>query len=229
LNPLSPDPVVNAEVEVPSEIISILGTGKVGRTLAKRFAALGYQVRVGSRHPEAKCDHPDLSSPNIQVVSQELAISAAPICFLAIPWKSALTVAEQFVPWQGKTLIDCSNPLNSTFDGLELGHHTSAAEEIAQRAVGAHVIKALNTASVEVMNNPDFGGTAATMFFCGDDENAKSSVAQLLSVLGFAPIDCGPLSQARNIEPLAMLYIHLAIRRGFGSHFGFTTLKRSAR
>jgi predicted dinucleotide-binding enzyme len=209
-----------------TQTVCIIGTGKVGRTLARRLASLGYHVYVGSRNPAEKGKHSDLIHANIEVTSIEVAVRAAPICLLAIPWKTMLPFVQQHSPWNDTILVDCSNPLNSTFDGLELGHNTSAAEEIAKLAIGARVIKALNTASVEVMNNPNFENTPATMFFCGDDEAAKSAVSQLLCALGFNPIDCGPLNQARNLEPLAMLYIHLAVRRGFGSHFGFTTLRR---
>ncbi len=208
------------------QTVSIIGTGKVGRTLARRLALLGYHVYVGSRNPTEKGKHADLVHANIEVETIEVAIRAAPICLLAIPWKTLLPFVEQHSPWNNTILVDCSNPLNATFDGLELGHNTSAAEEIAKHAHGARVVKALNTASVEVMNNPSFENTPATMFFCGDDEAAKNAVSQLLSALGFSPFDCGLLNQARNLEPLAMLYIHLAVRRGLGSHFGFTTLHR---
>jgi predicted dinucleotide-binding enzyme len=228
-NPLnSPTDIAESAVTLPANnpAVSIIGTGKVGRTLARRLASSGYRVYVGSRNPHEKGKHPDLLHTNILVDNIESAVRAAPICILAIPWKTLLSFVQQHSPWNETILIDCSNPLNNTFDGLELGHHTSAAEEIAKHAQGARVVKALNTASVEVMNNPSFGETPATMFFCGDDESAKQQVHHLLTQLGFSPIDCGPLQQARNIEPLAMLYIHLAVRRGFGSHFGFTTLRR---
>jgi hypothetical protein len=43
----------------------------------------------------------------------------------------------------------------------------------------------------------------------GDDEGAKQAVAALAADLGFAPLDVGPLSQARYTEPLAMLWITL--------------------
>jgi len=206
--------------------LSIIGSGKVGRTLAQRFAAQGYTVSVGSRRPSETASLPELSGQNIKVTSIAEAISSAQICFLAIPWKECIPFAKQYSPWHNKILIDCSNPLNNSFNGLELGHTTSAAEEIAKAATGARVIKALNTASVETMRDPIFNGTAATMFYCGDDAEAKRIVHDLLSALGFQPIDCGPLEQSRNLEPLAMLYIHLAVRRGFGSHCAFSIMKR---
>jgi len=39
-------------------------------------------------------------------------------------------------------------------------------------------------------------------------------------------VDAGPLSNARLLEPLAMLYIHLAVREGWGSNCAFKILKR---
>lgn len=224
--PLNSSASIVESIPSLSKSVSIIGTGRVGRTLARRLAAVGYTVTVGSRNPAEKIQHVDLTHANITVTSVDVATQSTPICLLAIPWNTMVPFVQHHSPWPGTILVDCSNPLNKSFDGLELGHNTSAAEEIAKAAQGAKVVKAFNTASVEVMNNPSFGETPATMFFCGDDESAKNEVSYMISALGFSPIDCGPLNQARNLEPLAMLYIHLAVRRGFGSHFGFTTLRR---
>jgi predicted dinucleotide-binding enzyme len=68
------------------------------------------------------------------------------------------------------------------------------------------------------MANPDFGGQPATLFLCGDDADAKRIVSELAACLGFEPVDAGPLVSARYLEPLAMLYIHLAVREGWGSN-----------
>jgi predicted dinucleotide-binding enzyme len=207
--------------------LSIIGSGKVGRTLAQRFAAQGYSVFVGSRRPSDVASLPELTSPQIIVTSIDEAISSTQICLLAIPWKECISFVQRYSPWRNKILIDCSNPLNSSFNGLELGYTTSAAEEIAKAATEARVIKALNTASVETMRNPIFNGTSATMFYCGNDTEAKQIVHELLSALSFQPIDCGPLDQSRNLEPLAMLYIHLAVRCGFGPQCAFSIMKRN--
>ena len=77
------------------------------------------------------------------------------------------------------------------------------------------------------MRNPIFGDVAASMFICGDDAEAKAAVAQLSDDLGFATQDAGTLSVARLLEPLAMLWIHLAYQRGWGTDFGFGVLRRA--
>ena len=91
---------------------------------------------------------------------------------------------------------------------------------------GRNIVKAFNTASVKVMLNPQFGEHRATMFYCGDDAAAKLTVRQLIEDLGFEPVDAGSLTSSRYLEPLAMLYIHLAFRQGFGSNCAFKIMRR---
>ena len=64
------------------------------------------------------------------------------------------------------------------------------------------------------------------MFICGDDADANSTVAELGRELGFDVVDAGPLKVARYLEPLAMLWIHLAYFRGFGPDFAFKMIRR---
>ena len=69
----------------------------------------------------------------------------------------------------GKVLIDCINPLNTTFSGLELGYTTSACEQIASRVPEARLVKAFNTVSAATMANPQYNEKRATLLYCGDD------------------------------------------------------------
>jgi predicted dinucleotide-binding enzyme len=64
------------------------------------------------------------------------------------------------------------------------------------------------------------------MFFCGDDAAAKTIVARLVEETGFEPVDAGALAIARLLEPLAMLWIHLAYARGMGPDFAFKLVQR---
>ncbi|SRR6266404_4139998 len=126
----------------------------------------------------------------------------------------------------GKILIDCTNPLKPDLSGLSIGQSTSAAEQIADLAKGARVVKAFNTTGAGNMANPKFGPQDATMFICGDDGSAKATVVKLAEELGFEAVDAGPLLAARYLEPLAMLWIHLAFKMGWGTNFAFKILKR---
>jgi predicted dinucleotide-binding enzyme len=76
------------------------------------------------------------------------------------------------------------------------------------------------------MDHPQFP-TAPVMFVCGDDEAAKQVTADLVTQLGFEAVDAGDLALARLLEPYGLLWIHLALRRGFGIDWGFALAKGS--
>ncbi len=208
--------------------IAIMGTGRVGGTLGRRWAQGGHQIIFGSRGPDADKVQALLSEAgsNASAAGLAEAAAAADTIVLATPWFCAHPVIESLGDIAGKILVDCTNPLNSDFSGLDLGHTTSAAEHIAEWAAGARVVKAFNNVSSVAMADPVFNGQKATMFYCGDDADAKAVVGQLAGELGFDAVDAGPLTIARYLEPLAMLYIQLAVSEGWGSNYAFKVMKR---
>jgi hypothetical protein len=88
------------------------------------------------------------------------------------------------------------------------------------------VVKAFNTTGWENMADPIYHGEPTTMFICGDDAEAKAVVSDLATDLGFDVADTGPLSTARYLEPLAMVWIHLAIGQKQGRQIAFKIVKR---
>jgi predicted dinucleotide-binding enzyme len=196
--------------------------------LGRRWAERGHDVVFGSRHPESdRAGHLlTQAGPRAQALSYPDAASAADVLVYAAPWPVAQALIASLGSLSGKILVDCTNPLNSDFTGLDVGHTTSAAERIADWAHGARVVKAFNNVSSAIMANPIFGDQRATMFYCGDEMSAKNIVRELAAELDFDPVDAGPLRIARYLEPFAMLYIQLAVKEGWGSHCAFRIMKR---
>jgi predicted dinucleotide-binding enzyme len=208
--------------------IAVLGPGGVGSALGSRWGAAGHQIIYGSRTPESEKVQLLVAKSGGSAVAKtppEAIVGADAILF-AVPWPVARETLLQLGDLSGRTLIDCTNPLLADLSGIELGHVISAGEQIAAWSPGANVVKAFNTASVKVMLNPQFGEHRATMFYCGDDAAAKLTVRQLIEDIGFDPVDAGVLTGSRYLEPLAMLYIHLAFRQGFGSNCAFKIMRR---
>jgi predicted dinucleotide-binding enzyme len=109
--------------------------------------------------------------------------------------------------------------------GLTIGTTTSAAEQIAEVAVNARVIKAFNTTGSDNMLHSSYGGSRIFMPVCGDDVAAKNVVLALANLIGFDAMDVGPLTASRYLEPFAMLWIHMAYAVGFGRDFAFVLQK----
>ncbi len=208
--------------------ITIIGSGNVGSALGQRWAALGHQVVYGSRDPQSEKLQAVIkaSGTNARAATIQEAIAASEIIVLATPWDATVRLIESIPSWAGKLIIDTTNPLNPGLQGLAVGHTTSAAEVIARKASGAHVVKAFNSTGANNMLDPNYNGQAASMLICGDDVASKQTVLKLANELGFDAIDAGPLSAARDLEPLAMIWIRLAYVQGLGRNIAFKLLHR---
>jgi 8-hydroxy-5-deazaflavin:NADPH oxidoreductase len=140
---------------------------------------------------------------------------------LCTPWDATESAVRESCDLAGKVLLDCTNPLENDLSGLAVGRTTSGAELVTSWAPGARVVKAFNTTGFENMADPDFGGRAATMLIAGDDEAANAIASELARRIGFDPVVAGPLAMARLLEPLALLWIKLAVVQGFGTRIAF--------
>ena len=186
--------------------ITLLGKGNVGTALGEAWTRAGHDVKSGGRNNLAE------------------AVSGAEVVVNALPWP-AVEGALRGLDLKDKILIDCTNPLLEDLSGLAVGTTTSGGELVAQWAPGARVVKAFNTTGSNNMADPAYPGSAIPMFYCGDDAGAKQVAAKLVADVGFTPVDAGPLSNARLLEPHALLWIWLAFH-GFGREFAFELTRR---
>jgi predicted dinucleotide-binding enzyme len=207
--------------------IAILGGGNVGGALGEAWARHGHEVFFGVRRP----DSPDVRAllercgPAARAVSVEDAAREGDVVVVALPWGATKAVIES-LKLVGKIVLDCTNPLKPDLSGLEVGTTTSGGEMVASWAQGARVVKVFNTTGYSNMENPIYGGEHVTMFYCGDDAEAKGTAAELAKTVGFDPVDAGPLANARLLEPYALLWIWLALKGGQGRDFAFRLLRR---
>ena len=143
---------------------------------------------------------------------------------LAVPYGEAKNAAAAIgSAAEGKPLIDVMNPLSQ--NGLAVGFTTSAGEETQNLLPRARVVKAFNTVFAVNMPTGSVGREKLTAFLAGDDAGAKEVVAKLASDIGFEPLDCGPIKNARFLEPMTALLIHLAFEQGKGTGMGFKIVK----
>jgi predicted dinucleotide-binding enzyme len=209
--------------------IGILGAGNVGGTLGRGWAVRGHDVFFGVRRPQ-DAQTQDLvraigSKARVGTVAE--AASFAEVVVLATPWQATEGAIREAGDLNGKSVIDCTNPLTPDFSGLTIGHTTSGLEQVARWARGAKVFKAFNQTGFANMADPVLEGRRAVMFVCGDDEAGKPVVLQLVRELGFEAIDAGGSTTARLLEPFGMLWIHLALTRGLGRDWAFGVLRRT--
>jgi 8-hydroxy-5-deazaflavin:NADPH oxidoreductase len=138
--------------------------------------------------------------------------AAADVVLLAVPWESIRDALTGLPPWNGRVLIDATNPFLNPQDLNvldDIGDRLSS-EIVAELAPGARLVKAFNTifASKLAEGPSPRAGTRRVVFVSGDDEPAKMTVTKLIASFGFAPLDLGSLKvggrmQQAKTAPLA--------------------------
>ncbi|MET9653410.1 NAD(P)-binding domain-containing protein [Streptomyces sp. NPDC006460] len=182
--------------------IAVLGNGRVGGNLATALTRAGHQVRVADRAPGAAAD----------------ASRTARIVINATPGAGSLErLAALREELRGKILVDVSNATVDGPDGLpaDLIHPGSSLAEQLQGALPeTHVVKTLNTMLFPVMTSPATLTQTPTAFLSGENSQAKQTVLDLLTDLGWREewiTDLGGIRTARATEA-AILFVPHVIR-----------------
>jgi predicted dinucleotide-binding enzyme len=193
--------------------LAIIGAGNVGTALATGWSAAGHRITFGVRDPQAA---PVGGATKATFVGVAEATQTSEVLVLSVPWQAVPDALASAGDLTGKILIDCTNPLQMGPNGLELaiGQTSSGAERVAELAPGASVFKTLNQTGFANMEHAHEFTLPALMYVVGDDEMRRPLVMSLVADLGFHAIDAGPLRIARLLEPMAMLWIHMALNRG---------------
>ncbi len=194
--------------------VGILGSGQVGQMLARAFKSEGHDVTIGTRSPgkdeviKFKQDNKD-----ILVGSFEQTAIFGDVLILAVAGAVAPDVIASAGTknFAGKIVIDPTNPIAQSppengvlkfFTSLE----ESLMERIQKQIPDAKVVKAFNSVGNTLMYKPVLKGGPPTMFICGNDEQAKKSVSDILYTFGWEVADMGKVEAARAIEPLCILW-----------------------
>jgi predicted dinucleotide-binding enzyme len=200
--------------------IGIIGSGALGANFARLLAKAGLSAIISnSRGPASLAELVQELGPSIQAGTVAQAASAD-IVLVAVRWTDAAKVLGSLPAWQGRIVIDGTNPVeffdpatsleaNDTTNPLAAygikpvdlgGKHSS--QIIAQLVPGARLVKAFNHNDVNVLKEPHTAGGKRVLFYSGDDVAAKADVRAIMEAAGFLPIDLGPLEVG---GPLASL------------------------
>jgi predicted dinucleotide-binding enzyme len=201
--------------------VGILGTGDVAQSLGKGFAALGHEVKMGSRSAanDKALAWAKSVGPKASVGTFADAASFGEIvllCTLGSANESAIGLAKP-ENLAGKVVIDTTNPLD--FSGgmppkLAVSGSDSGGERVQRLLPNARVVKAFNIVGNAHMFRPEFPGGPPDMLIAGNDDGAKKVVTDILDSFGWPTIDLGGIEASRYLEAMCMVWVLSAIRGG---------------
>ena len=184
--------------------LSIIGTGNMGQAIAGVAAKGGHTVQLLGAD--------DVATP----VTGDIVVLAVP--YPAIPE----VIAQRGEGLAGKIVVDITNPLNfETFDSLVVPADSSAAAQIAAALPKSRVVKAFNTTFAATLAAGTVGPLTTTVLIAGDDADAKSTLAGVLTSGGLDVIDAGSLKRARELEAVGFLQLTLAVNEKVSWTGGF--------
>ena len=188
--------------------VGIIGSGSVGKALARGFMENGYETTIASRSEEIRNELENLFNGKVKTDTPENTARDSEIIVFAVKGakaKEALAILN-IDNLAGKVVIDTTNPIENAapVNGVLLyssSINKSLMEELQAMAPKARFVKAFSSVGSAHMVNPGFE-SKPTMFICGEDQAAKDEVKHILEQFGWDYADMGNIEAARAIEPL---------------------------
>ena len=202
--------------------VTVIGTGNMARGIGSRVLAGGHELTVVGKDSErAEAVAADIGGDG----SVKTAVADDPVegdvVILAVYYPDAREAVERYGDQlAGKVVVDITNPVNETFDGLVVPPDGSATDELAGLGSGARFVKAFNTTFAATLTEGEVAGHQVDVLLAGDDEEAKAAVATLARDGGLNPIDVGGQRRARELEALGLL--HMGVQNALGTGYKST-------
>ena len=208
-------------------VVSVLGgTGPQGRGLARRFAAAGIPVVIGSRSAERAAavatELADATGGTVSGADNATAATQGDVVVVAVPWDGHADLLTDLAgQLAGKVVVDCVNPLGFDKQGayalpVEEG---SATQQAALLLPGSTVVGAFHNVSAALLDDPDVSSVDTDVLVLGDDRDATGLVQALASAIpGVNGIYGGRLRNAHQVEALTANLI--SINRRYKAHSG---------
>jgi predicted dinucleotide-binding enzyme len=194
--------------------IGFIGLGHVGKALAEKSVQAGNRVILSNRRgPGSLAGYVAELGP-LASAGTVAEAAQAEVVFLAVRWADIGPALQRLPPWQGRIVVDATNPILADGTFVDLGGQTSS-ELVAAQLPGARVVKAFNSLFAAWMaDEPVQAAGRRVVFMSGDEADAKRTVKELISAMGFAPVDLGGLMEGGQLQqagkPLAALNLLLA-------------------
>ena len=204
-------------------VLAILGgTGALGSGLARRWAAAGYPVILGSRTRDkavaaAAAIKPGKGAPPVRGEANAAAAAAGDIVVIAVPFSNHDAILDEIKEVvAGKIVVDAVVPLVPPKVSLVQLPAQGSAGQIAQDRIGerARVVSAFHNVGAAKLQSDDAVDCDVLVF--GNDREARDIVIGLADAAGTRGIDGGPIANSVAGEALTSILIGINRRYKVG-------------
>lgn len=190
--------------------ITIIGNGNMAKGIAIRLLSGGHTVKLHVRDTakgNAAVDEIKAVQDGTISVHEVGEAIDDDIVIVATHFGEIEAAASNYNKFAGKIVVDISNPVDFAAFQLIPEPGTSGAEMIAAALPDATIVKAFNTVFSATLKTGEVDGKPLDVFIAGDDETAKTTIAEIVKDGGMRAIDVGPLTNARHLEGFELLHM----------------------
>ena len=203
--------------------IGIIGTGRIGGTLAELWVKSGHAVLVSSRHPDELRGLAQSLGPKARVGTPREAATFGDVVLVSVPYKALPQVGEELKDvLEGKIVLDTCNPYperdgDMANDARRKGTGVASAEYLP----GVRLVRAFNAISYKnLRSDAHRQGELVGIPIAGDDKQALGVAAQLVRDAGFEPVVVGPLSRAKAFDVGTPVYTQILTAKELRAKLG---------
>ena len=205
-----------------STIAVLGGTGPQGRGLARRFAASGLRVVIGSRDAGRAQETAAGLGDGVSGADNHTAAEQGDVVVVAVPWDGHRELLVELAgALEGKVVVDCVNPLGFDEQGAyaRAVEEGSAAQQAAALLPGSRVVAAFHHVSAVLLEDPEVAEVETDVLVLGEDREATDLVQELAArVPGMRGVYGGRLRNASQVEALTANLI--SVNRRYKAHAG---------
>ena len=192
--------------------IGIIGTGRIGGTLARLWANAGYSLMISSRHPGELKGLAKSLGARVRVGTPRAAAGFGDVILISVPYRALPQIGKDLShELSGKVVIDTGNPYperdgDMALEARRLGTGVASARYLP----GVRLVRAFNAISYKDLGAQGHrAGEAYAIPLAGDDPQALAIAGRLVKAAGFDPVVVGGLDRAREFDVGTPPYVKL--------------------
>jgi len=180
--------------------IGIVGAGRIGGNCARQLARAGHELKLSFGRDAERLERlAEELGDAVSTGTPQEAVAFADVVIVSVPWDVLPQALEEMGPLDGTIVVDTTNQYGS---GPQPAEGETAAAFNAARMPGARYTKSFNTltAAFQAEAAERSGDGQVVQWLCGDDADAKETVARLVAACGYVPVDLGGTATCHVME-----------------------------
>lgn len=188
--------------------VGIIGSGPMGRGFALLLSRAGYDVTLGTSHPDA----PTLTElPKALHVGAFRDAARCDVVFISIAHGATRAVLGDLRDdLAGKTLISSNNAWRpDDYRAAGLSPSLTEGSWMAGLVPQSHVVRAFSHMDWEYLIPKSSEPAVYAVSYATDDDASESTVRQLISAMGYVPYRVGTLAESAPLDVGGALWHYL--------------------